>query len=279
MSSFSILTGLIGGLGMFLYGMKLMGDGLENAAGERLKSILERLTSNKYIGVLVGAVVTAIIQSSSATTVMVVSFVSAGLMTLAQATGVIMGANIGTTITAQMVSFDLDAIAPIFVGVGAIILLIAKKKKVRDLASIALGFGILFLGMSAMSTAMKPISEAAWFKEFVIVVAGNSLLGLLAGLGMTAIVQSSSATTGILIALASISILVFSDIFVLTFFIWTLEPYSLTIFEPPAIEVLLLIKIPTSFVIISVEETFLDSPVNSLELHIVQPFMLDSVVL
>ena len=126
MSSFSILTGLIGGLGMFLYGMKLMGDGLENAAGERLKSILERLTSNKYIGVLVGAVVTAIIQSSSATTVMVVSFVSAGLMTLAQATGVIMGANIGTTITAQMVSFDLDAIAPIFVGVGAIILLIER---------------------------------------------------------------------------------------------------------------------------------------------------------
>ena len=203
MNSFSILTGLIGGLGMFLYGMKLMGDGLENAAGERLKSILERLTSNKYIGVLVGAIVTAIIQSSSATTVMVVSFVSAGLMTLAQATGVIMGANIGTTITAQMVSFNLDAIAPIFVGVGAIILLIAKKKKVRDLASIALGFGILFLGMSAMSTAMQPISEATWFREFVIVVADNSILGLFAGLAMTAIVQSSSATTGILVALAT----------------------------------------------------------------------------
>ena len=203
MNSFSIFTGLIGGLGMFLYGMKLMGDGLENAAGERLKSILERLTSNKYIGVLVGAVVTAIIQSSSATTVMVVSFVSAGLMTLAQATGVIMGANIGTTITAQMVSFDLDAIAPIFVGVGAIILLVAKKKRVRDLAGIALGFGILFLGMGAMSTAMQPISEASWFREFVIVVADNKILGLLAGLGMTAVVQSSSATTGILVALAT----------------------------------------------------------------------------
>ena len=203
MNGFSILTGLIGGLGMFLYGMKLMGDGLENAAGEKLKSILERLTSNKYIGVLVGAAVTAIIQSSSATTVMVVSFVSAGLMTLAQATGVIMGANIGTTITAQMVSFNLDAIAPLFVGAGAVILLVAKKKKVRDLASIALGFGILFLGMSAMSTSMQPISEATWFKEFVMVVAGNSLLGLLAGIGMTAIVQSSSATTGILVALAT----------------------------------------------------------------------------
>lgn len=203
MNGFSILTGLIGGLGMFLYGMKLMGDGLENAAGEGLKSILEKLTSNKYIAVLVGAAVTAIIQSSSATTVMVVSFVSAGLMSLTQAVGVIMGANIGTTITAQMVSFKLDAIAPIFVGVGAIVLLVAKKKKVRDIASIALGFGILFLGMGAMSTAMKPISEASWFREFVIIVADNSILGLLAGLGMTAVVQSSSATTGILVALAT----------------------------------------------------------------------------
>lgn len=140
MDKFAILTGLIGGLGLFLYGMKLMGDGLENAAGEGLKSILEKLTSNKYIGVLVGALVTAIIQSSSATTVMVVSFVNAGLMNLFQATGVIMGANIGTTITAQMVSFDLDAIAPLFIGAGAIIMLIAKKKRVRDIASIALVF-------------------------------------------------------------------------------------------------------------------------------------------
>jgi len=203
MNSFSIFTGLIGGLGMFLYGMKLMGDGLENAAGERLKSILERLTSNKYIGVLVGAGVTAIIQSSSATTVMVVSFVSAGLMTLAQTVGVIMGANIGTTITAQMVSFDLDAIAPIFIGVGAVILLVAKKKRIRDVASIILGFGILFVGMGTMSTAMKPISEASWFKDFVFIVGSNSILGLLAGLAMTAVVQSSSATTGILVALAT----------------------------------------------------------------------------
>ena len=203
MNGFSILTGLIGGLGLFLYGMKPMGDGLENAAGEKLKSILERLTSNKFIAVLVGAGVTAIIQSSSATTVMIVSFVNAGLMSLAQAVGVIMGANIGTTVTAQMVSFDLDAIAPIFVGVGAIILLMAKKKKIRDLASIVLGFGILFLGMSTMSQAMKPISEATWFKDFVLIVADKSILGLLAGLGMTAIVQSSSATTGILVALAT----------------------------------------------------------------------------
>ena len=119
MDKFAVFTGLIGGLGMFLYGMKIMGDGLENVAGERLKSILEKLTSNRYIGVLVGALVTAVIQSSSATTVMVVSFVNAGLLNLVQAVGVIMGANIGTTITAQMVSLDIDAIAPLFIGAGA----------------------------------------------------------------------------------------------------------------------------------------------------------------
>jgi phosphate:Na+ symporter len=203
MDKFSVFAGLFGGLGLFLYGMKLMGDGLENAAGEGLKSIIGALTSNKYIGVLVGAIVTAIIQSSSATTVMVVSFVNAGLMTLAQAAGVIMGANIGTTITAQMVSLDLDAIAPLFIGAGAILLLVAKKKKVKDIAYISLGFGILFMGMGVMSDSLKPVAEADWFKEFVIVVADNSIFGLLAGLGMTAVVQSSSATTGILVALAT----------------------------------------------------------------------------
>ncbi|MGL4773509.1 MAG: Na/Pi cotransporter family protein [Clostridium sp.] len=203
MNTFEVFTGLLGGLGLFLFGMKLMGDGLENAAGEKLKGILEKITSNRIVGVLVGTVVTAIIQSSSATTVMVVSFVNAGLMSLIQAAGVIMGANVGTTITAQMVSFKLDTIAPIFIGVGAIILLVAKKKRVRDLASIALGFGILFMGMGVMSGAMKPIAESPSFQEFVIVVGDNRILGLLAGLAMTAVVQSSSATTGILVALAT----------------------------------------------------------------------------
>lgn len=203
MDMFSIFTGLIGGLGLFLYGMKLMGDGLENAAGEKLKSILEKLTSNKYIGVLIGAAVTCIIQSSSATTVMVVSFVNAGLMSLAQAAGVIMGANIGTTITAQMVSFDLDAIAPLVIGIGAILMLMAKTKKARDFASIAVGFGILFMGMDLMGSSMSPIAKSDWFKEFILVVSDNRILGLLTGLGLTAIVQSSSATTGILIALAT----------------------------------------------------------------------------
>ncbi|NLZ34189.1 MAG: Na/Pi cotransporter family protein [Clostridiales bacterium] len=203
MDKFSIFAGLFGGLGLFLYGMKIMGDGLENAAGDKLKSILEKLTSNKYIGVVVGAIVTAIIQSSSGTTVMIVSFVNAGLMTLSQAAGVIMGANIGTTITAQMVSLDLNKIAPLVIGIGAIILLVGKNKKTRDLASIAIGFGILFMGMDLMGSSMDPVAESEWFKEFILVVSDNKILGLLAGLGLTAIIQSSAATTVILIALAS----------------------------------------------------------------------------
>lgn len=194
---------LFGGLGLFLFGMNMMGDGLENSAGEKLKSVLEKVTSNKYIGVAIGALVTAVIQSSSATTVMVVSFVDAGLMTLVQAVGVIMGANIGTTITAQMVSFNLDAIAPLFIGLGAIIILLSKRKKIRDLASIALGFGILFLGMSMMSESMAPLAESTLFMNILDVVGENVFLGVAAGLLMTAIVQSSSATTGILVALAT----------------------------------------------------------------------------
>ena len=128
MNSFEIFTGIFGGLGLFLYGMKQMSDGLENVSGEKLKGILEKITSNKVMGVLVGTAVTAIIQSSSATTVMVVSFVNAGLMNLSQAIGVILGSNIGTTITAQMVSFRLEVVAPIFIGVGEICALTAKKK-------------------------------------------------------------------------------------------------------------------------------------------------------
>ena len=202
MNSFEIFTGIFGGLGLFLYGMKLMSDGLENIAGEKLKSILEKITSNKIMGVLVGTIVTAIIQSSSAITVMVVSFVNAGLMTLGQATGVILGSNIGTTITAQMVSLKLEVIAPIFIGIGAIVIVITKKKKVKDLAYIALGFGILFMGMGLMSSSLKPVSELAIFNKFILLVGKNSILGVLIGILITAILQSSSATTGILVALA-----------------------------------------------------------------------------
>ncbi len=198
-----MIIGLIGGLGLFLFGMKLMGDGLENAAGEGLKNILEKVTSNPIMGVLIGAIVTAVIQSSSATTVMVVGFVNAGLMNLSQAVGVIMGANIGTTITGQLVAFKLDHIAPIFVGVGSAIVLFSKSNKRREFGNIVLGFGILFMGMGIMGDSMKPISDAPQFQNLVVAIGDNWLIGLIVGLAMTAIVQSSSATTGILIALAS----------------------------------------------------------------------------
>lgn len=200
---FNMIVELIGGLGLFLYGMKIMGDGLENAAGEKLKVILEKVTSNRFLGVLIGALVTAVIQSSSATTVMVVSFVNTGLMNLMQAVGVIMGANIGTTITAQMVSLDLSKIAPLFIGLGVVIVMTAKKKRVKEIGYIALGFGMLFLGMNMMSQSMAPLSESNTFKDIITVIGDNRLVGVACGLAMTAIVQSSSATTGILVALAS----------------------------------------------------------------------------
>lgn len=199
----STLINLLGGLGLFLYGMKLMGDGLENAAGDSLKGILEKVTTNRLMGVLVGAVVTAIIQSSSATTVMVVGFVNAGLMNLSQALGVIMGANIGTTITAQLVAFKLDDIAPLFVFVGAAIVMIAKNKRHLELGHIILGFGILFTGMGIMSSSMKPLANTPLFTQILLAVSDNWFLGILTGLALTAVLQSSSATTGILIALAS----------------------------------------------------------------------------
>ena len=203
LDNLDMIIGLIGGLGLFLYGMKLMGEGLENAAGDSLKSILEKVTSNPIMAVLIGAVVTAVIQSSSATTVMVVGFVNAGLMNLYQAAGIIMGANIGTTITAQLISFKLDGIAPIFVALGVAIVMFSKAKKRKEIGNIILGFGILFMGMGIMSDAMKPIASSPLFKEFIIAIGNNWALGLLAGLAMTAVLQSSSATTGIIVALAT----------------------------------------------------------------------------
>jgi len=194
---------LLGGLGLFIYGMKIMGDGLENAAGDGLKSILEKVTKNPIIAVVVGAIVTAIIQSSSATTVMVVGFVNAGLMNLAQAAGIIMGANIGTTITAQLVAFKLDEIAPLFVFIGAAIIMFAKKKQKKDIGNIILGFGILFIGMGQMSAAMQPLRELSLFNEILTTVGEHWYLGILAGAIITAVLQSSSATTGILVALAT----------------------------------------------------------------------------
>ena len=194
---------LLGGLGLFLYGMKIMGEGLENSAGDKLKTILEKVTKNRFIGVIVGAIVTAVVQSSSATTVMVVGFVNAGLMNLIQAAGVIMGANVGTTITAQLVAFNLTDYAPLFIAVGAIMVIAAKAKKRKELGNIVLGFGLLFMGMAAMSSSMKPLADSPVFKQLVLSIGDNTLIGIVVGLGMTAVLQSSSATTGILISLAT----------------------------------------------------------------------------
>ncbi len=199
---FELLLGLAGGLGLFLYGMKLMGEGLENAAGDKLKNILERVTSNPISAVLVGTLVTAVIQSSSATTVMVVGFVNAGLMNLVQAAGIIIGANIGTTITAQLVAFKLDEVAPLFVAIGTAIIFFAKSQKRKEIGNIVLGFGILFMGMGIMGTTMKPLSSLPQFHNAVIAIGNNWALGILTGLIMTGIVQSSSATTGIMVAMA-----------------------------------------------------------------------------
>ena len=198
-----IAIGVLGGLGLFIYGMHLMAAGLQKAAGKKLERIIEALTKNKIIGVLVGAAVTAIIQSSSATTVMVVGFVNAGIMNLTQAVGLIMGANIGTTMTAQIVSFNLEAYAPVAVGVGMFMYMISKKQRNKHIAEILLGFGILFIGMEFLKDALIPLREVQAFKDLLISFGHNPVLGLLIGFGLTFIVQSSSASIGMLIALAS----------------------------------------------------------------------------
>ena len=198
----SMLMQLAGGLGLFLFGMKLMGDGLEMAAGSKLRGMIERLTKNKYMGALVGLVVTAVIQSSSATTVMVVGFVNAGLMNLAQAVGVIMGANIGTTVTGVMIAINLTAIAPIAVLIGVVMISFIKRNSVKHIGQIIAGFGILFMGMKMMSTAMEPLSESEAFTSLMPSFS-NPLLGVLVGLVFTAIIQSSSASVGVLQALGA----------------------------------------------------------------------------
>lgn len=203
----SILMALFGGLGLFLYGMNTMSEGLEKAAGDRMKSIIEILTKNKIMGVVVGALVTMIVQSSSATTVMVVGFVNAGIMNLTQAVGIIMGANIGTTVTAQLVSINLTAIAPIAIGTGVLINLVSNNDKTKKYAQILIGFGILFLGMDTMKHAVKPLRSYEGFTTLLTSFGSGQMtdtfFAILTGFAITAIVQSSSATTGILVALAS----------------------------------------------------------------------------
>ncbi|CEQ23529.1 sodium:phosphate symporter [[Clostridium] sordellii] len=201
----SIFISLIGGLGLFLYGMNLMGDGLQKSTGPKLEKAIELLTSNVVMGVLVGAVVTGIIQSSGATTVMVVGFVNAGIMTLYQAIGVIMGANIGTTVTAQLVSFDASIFSSIALGIGIVLYMIGCKSKpnLKNISEILIGFGILFIGMEFMKDAVAPLSQYEGFRSLLASLANHPLLALLAGFAMTTCLQSSSASMGILIALSS----------------------------------------------------------------------------
>jgi phosphate:Na+ symporter len=201
--AFEIAIGVFGGLGLFIYGMHLMAAGLQKAAGKRLERIIEALTKNKFIGVLVGASVTAIIQSSSATTVMVVGFVNAGIMNLTQAVGIIMGANIGTTMTAQIVSFNLESYAPIAVGAGMLMFMVSKNQRNKHIAEILLGFGILFIGMEFLKDSLTPLREIQAFKDLLISFGANPILGLLIGFMLTFVVQSSSASIGMLVALAS----------------------------------------------------------------------------
>ena len=198
-----IVIEIMGGLGLFLFGMNLMGEALEKSAGSKLKKIIELLTSNIFMGVIVGTIVTAIIQSSSATTVMVVGFVNAGIMTLPQAVGVIMGANIGTTVTAQLVSIDINGLAPIALGIGIILYLFTNKPKTKHIAEVLIGFGILFTGMDFMKEAVKPLAEYSGFTNALLTFGKYPILGLLLGFGITAIIQSSSASMGMLVVLAS----------------------------------------------------------------------------
>lgn len=196
-----MVLGLIGGLGLFLYGMTLMSDSLEKAAGAKLRGVLELFTKNRYVGIIVGVVFTAIIQSSSAATVMVVSFVNAGLMTLYQAIGVIYGANIGTTVTSQLVSFNLSQYAPVFIMAGVLMLMIFKNPTVKKAGEVVIGFGILFLGISTMSSSMGALKELPAIQNLFMSL-DNRFFALLLGLVITAIVQSSSVTVSIVLLLA-----------------------------------------------------------------------------
>ena len=192
---------LLGGLALFLYGMQMMSSGLEAAAGNQMKRILERLTSNRILGVLVGAGITAVIQSSSATTVMVVGFVNSGMMTLRQAVWIIMGANIGTTITGQLIALDVGVIAPLLAFVGVALVVFIKRPSVRYWGQIVAGLGILFIGMNMMSDSMKPLQDSQVFINLMTTFQ-NPLIGILVGAVFTAIIQSSSASVGILQTLA-----------------------------------------------------------------------------
>ena len=205
-SWFLMVTGLFGGMGMFLYGMEMMSDGMKIAAGNKMRTVLEKLTSNRFLAVGVGAFVTMVIQSSSATTVMLVSFVNSGLLSFVQGLGVILGSNIGSTVTAQIVAFKVTDYALALIAVGSIMALFSKKGSTKNIGFVILGFGLLFYGMKVMSDTMKPLRSN---DAFIRILASfeNPFMGILAGAAFTALIQSSSATTGIVITLASLPVL------------------------------------------------------------------------
>lgn len=193
---------IMAGVGLFLYGMQLMSDGLQKVAGQKMRTILERLTTNPFMGLILGIVFTGVIQSSNATTVLVVSFVNSGLMTLAQSVGVIMGANIGTTVTGQLVSFKLDAIAPFFIIVGVVMVMFIKKPMVKRAGEVLLGFGVLFFGMTTLSASVDQLNQVEAVKNLFGSLR-NPFLAVLIGFVATSVLQSASASVGILIVLAS----------------------------------------------------------------------------
>lgn len=208
--SVSGLLSLLGGLALFLYGMQMMSSGLEAAAGSKMKLILERLTANRFLGVLVGAGITAVIQSSSATTVMVVGFVNSGMMTLNQAVWIIMGANIGTTITGHLIALDVGALAPLFAFIGVAMVVFVKMPRAHHIGQIMAGLGVLFIGMEMMSSSMMPLRDSQAFVDLMTRFS-NPLLGIAVGALFTALIQSSSASVGILQALATSGAISFSS--------------------------------------------------------------------
>lgn len=222
----SAIIQLLGGLAMFLYGIEVMGDGLKNSSGEALKRVLEKVTGNVLMGVLTGTLVTAVIQSSTATIVLTVALIGAGVLTLKQAVSIVMGANIGTTITAQIIRLssieagdnwllmlcDTDTLAPVALIIGIILLMFIKKKSTKPVGDICIGFGILFIGLNLMTGAVKPLSETEGFRN-ILMTLNNPIMGIGAGLVLTVIVQSSSAMVGMLQALSASGVMTFSMIY------------------------------------------------------------------
>lgn len=211
----AMVFGTLGGIGMFIFGMKLLSEGMQKIAGPRLRKMLEMLTTNRLAGVLVGTAITGIVQSSSASTVMVIGFVNAGLMTLTQSAGVILGANIGTTITAQMIAFKIHKYALPILGIGTLLYVFGNRKNPRNIGQVMLGFGLLFYGLSTMSGAFVHLKESQTFIDLFVQFSTNPLFAIFAGAILTMIIQSSSATIGITIALATTGLLTFPAAFAL----------------------------------------------------------------